>query len=946
MRKNKTFFGVLLIMAAMSISACTMTPRRRSSNQDNPGISFSEAPSVPKDDPKIREIYNLYLASGGTLSYEEWLESVRGEKGDPGHSPEVTIGDNGNWYIDGKDTGIKAQGEKGDTGDKGDTGKTAYEIYKETHPGYNKTEEEWLDDLVNGRLGEQTTHTVRFNAGSGITIADQAVLHGDKINKPTDPSRDGYIFEGWLYNDEPWSFAGYVVTEDMVLVAKWKAIDYVAVFKNDDGTVLETQENVHYGDRLTYSGGTPVKSNPEDHYLYTFKGWDQELTVNGDMVFTAQYDKEFAPYEERFLDAEGNVIYSRFFTEPSSRKIIFNNKEVIEENGQYYLEAEDAICSEGIAKLSGGHGGGAIGSPNVGRYLKYQINVSESINALITAAVSNTYNRFNELFSIKINGEEMSISDDATHPGTWMWENYEEGIVGKVSLKKGLNEILVEFNYDYFNMDYIGLKDCAFDITQEGVSIPTKASDSEFKYCFHDWQKQSEATNLVVFEPRFEKATKGLELRDYFVDTYHGTASNVIVPSWWNGYTITTIARQSFAKTDVETVTLPGTITLIDERAFNYCEHLTTINLPSSITRIAGAAFEGCTSLENASFNEGLVEIDYYAFHSTKLKEIIIPSTVTLIQNDAFTYVQADFVYVPATCREIQSYSFGTTDERKMTIYCEREYRPSTYSVDWARNNAVVWGYKSLVEENGYKYAISEIEGSTFATIVGIDETVKDFVAPETINGVPVSDISSSLFANNQNIETVVLPNFVTTIPEKMFYKAANLRTVSIPDSVTKIGRYAFADCSRLESIVMPNSVTEAGDHCFENCLALASVTLSSGLKVIEEGLFKNCDSLRHIEIPEGVETTKFGIVELADNVKSITFPSTITSLGNQTFFYNWGIDSFFLKITPEQWANILESYVNDYDGIDRPTVYYYSETEPSEAGNYWHYVDGVPTVW
>ena len=37
-------------------------------------------------------------------------------------APVLTIGDNGHWYIDGKDTGISAKGEKGDKGDKGDTG--------------------------------------------------------------------------------------------------------------------------------------------------------------------------------------------------------------------------------------------------------------------------------------------------------------------------------------------------------------------------------------------------------------------------------------------------------------------------------------------------------------------------------------------------------------------------------------------------------------------------------------------------------------------------------------------------------------------------------------------------------------------------------------------------------------------------------------------------------
>ncbi|MEE3432094.1 MAG: hypothetical protein VZR78_05090, partial [Candidatus Enteromonas sp.] len=33
-------------------------------------------------------------------------------------------------------------------------------------------------------------------------------------------------------------------------------------------------------------------------------------------------------------------------------------------------------------------------------------------------------------------------------------------------------------------------------------------------------------------------------------------------------------------------------------------------------------------------------------------------------------------------------------------------------------------------------------------------------------------------------------------------------------------------------------------------------------------------------------------------------------------------------------------------DQLTSATWYYYSEEEPTESGNYWRYVDGVPTVW
>ena len=45
-----------------------------------------------------------------------------GEPGDPGHDPVITIGPNGNWFIDGEDTGFSAQGKDGKDGDDGQNG--------------------------------------------------------------------------------------------------------------------------------------------------------------------------------------------------------------------------------------------------------------------------------------------------------------------------------------------------------------------------------------------------------------------------------------------------------------------------------------------------------------------------------------------------------------------------------------------------------------------------------------------------------------------------------------------------------------------------------------------------------------------------------------------------------------------------------------------------------
>ena len=77
---------------------------------------------------KRYEIYQMAVAEGYEGTYEEWLESIKGEdgkdgkNGEDGHSPVITIGNNGHWFIDGVDTGVNAQGPKGDQGAQGPQG--------------------------------------------------------------------------------------------------------------------------------------------------------------------------------------------------------------------------------------------------------------------------------------------------------------------------------------------------------------------------------------------------------------------------------------------------------------------------------------------------------------------------------------------------------------------------------------------------------------------------------------------------------------------------------------------------------------------------------------------------------------------------------------------------------------------------------------------------------
>ena len=133
------------------------------------------------------------------------------------------------------------RGEKGENGADGKDGKSAYELYKEKF-GYEDTEEQWLIDLANGNLAVVETHTVTFDAQGGSPIPEvQEVKHLGKASKPENPVRDGFLFDGWYYQGEKWSFVGYVVTEDMTLTAQWSEADSGCEITSAEGFEFGTE---------------------------------------------------------------------------------------------------------------------------------------------------------------------------------------------------------------------------------------------------------------------------------------------------------------------------------------------------------------------------------------------------------------------------------------------------------------------------------------------------------------------------------------------------------------------------------------------------------------------------------------------------------------------------------------------------------------------------------
>lgn len=161
----------------------------------------------------------------------------------------------------------------------------------------------------------------------------------------------------------------------------------------------------------------------------------------------------------------------------------------------------------------------------------------------------------------------------------------------------------------------------------------------------------------------------------------------------------------------------------------------------------------------------------------------------------------------------------------------------------------------------------------------------------------------------------------VTSIGESAFMRDETLTELIIGSSVTVINSYAFNGCSNLKRVVVGNGVKELKGNSFEDCTSLEYVVLGDSVNKISWHVFKNCGNLESVVIGPSIRTIIY-----------------------DWFVYCYNLREVFYKGTETQW-NQIDNKSNSV-ALAMATVYYYSETQPIEEGNYWYLSDGIVTKW
>ena len=375
-----------------------------------------------------------------------------------------------------------------------------------------------------------------------------------------------------------------------------------------------------------------------------------------------------------------------------------------------------------------------------------------------------------------------------------------------------------------------------------------------------------------------------------------------------------------------ERVTIPDTVEVVGESAFENNQKVQFVVIPKSVKRLEAYVFWGCNNLEEVVLGKGLTAVDEYSFAGcTGLKQITIPENIQSIDAQAFAgCVNLTDIYIPATVTGIAEDAFLNCDN--VTIHADEGSvaaqfaqklaeqknrdplvtaapvqtptavsRPDTQATTEPVSTATPAPVATPVPGNVLGSTI--IVGNHALVMVhpGEEKVQQGYTEPEagqetgeeqditaeTENG----KVPEWMYYRNQSVSAVTIPEGTTEIGRFAFSRSS-LRTVTIPEGVTVIDYAAFYHCDNLDNVVLPDTVNTVGAKAFTHTGWLDDFEENSMDDFLISGdiLVAYKGNLPEVVIPDGVRVIAEEAFRNHTELKKVHLPASVTDIGNDAF--------------------------------------------------------------
>ncbi len=381
---------------------------------------------------------------------------------------------------------------------------------------------------------------------------------------------------------------------------------------------------------------------------------------------------------------------------------------------------------------------------------------------------------------------------------------------------------------------------------------------------------------------------------------YEGTIEDWCQIQFKNEYATPMYYASSFymlkeqAWKEVTTVTVPESITVLNDYQFYGFTHLSHVDLPDTMIRVRSYAFAKCSSIEELIISPRFIDEHalmgcdkltrltlgyfdstislgfFFGGSNTSIPDSLTEVTIlagTQLQNNAFRGLKnLTKLTLPSTLVKVGS---GIVDGCDKLLYNEKD-------------NGLYLGN----EENPYLILMH----------------MKDQVAASFNIAEQTKFIADSAFYQASHLKELVIPSSVIEIGKSAFRYATSLKTIVIPEEIQELYEYTFADCTALEEIIIPQTVLAVDSSCFKSTslvrvtLPYHALTALTDTSLLEELYLLNGEGSVHLASYPKLKKVNlpFGITSIGDNVVD-SCPDLIYNedeyckyLGNEEAPYIW----------------------------------------------------------